>query len=209
MKVTTTIAGIIFSFLVSVVWAYDTNPKPVPMPPAPKEGSGAPKTTPVPSPKDFGAPKVTPPGLPVVGMFQQHFYTDGFAALVEVDKLWDEQGDLVRFYFNSRRVSHAADQCKITVWFLEEYTPYGRKKFNLGRIAYKYYKVSLVYCDLSGEGYLGAFDYEVEVPEGGEVLDGDKKVIGLVSGVKLHKITIEETPYALLGSELKNRYNLK
>ncbi|NPV83146.1 MAG: hypothetical protein HPY46_06160 [Candidatus Aminicenantes bacterium] len=70
-------------------------------------------------------PKATPPGFPTVGMLEQHM-SEGIGNFVEVDRIWNDSGDLVRFYFNSRHVKHDVDKKIITVWFLEEYTPQGR-----------------------------------------------------------------------------------
>lgn len=70
-------------------------------------------------------PRAIPPGVPTVGMLEQHM-SEGIGNFVEVDRIWNDGGDLVRFYFNSRHVQHDVEKKIITVWFLEEYTAQGR-----------------------------------------------------------------------------------
>lgn len=166
-------------------------------------------------------PKATPPGFPTVGILEQHM-SEGIGNFVEVDRIWNDGGDLVRFYFNSRHVKHDVDKKIITVWFLEEYTPQGRNLSiadwksqgvdiePLKDFKYRYYQVSLLYADSWGQVYEYAQQYELAVAAGGEVCDSKMKIIYLMQSAPFQKLTIEDhMHYIHLGEKLQDRYNLK
>lgn len=166
-------------------------------------------------------PKATPPGFPTVGMLEQHM-SEGVGNFVEVDRIWNDSGDLVHFYFNSRHVKHDVDKKIITVWFLEEYTAQGRDLCianwksqgvdiePLKDFKYRYYQVSLLYADSWGQVYEYAQQYELAVAAGGEVCDSKMKIVYLMQSAPFQKLTIEDhMHYIHLGEKLQDRYNLK
>lgn len=159
--------------------------------------------------QDAGQPQAAPPGMPVVGMLRQHTYSGGFATFVQVDRVWDDDGDVFRAYFNANTVQNDQDEGMITVWFLEEYPPNGRKKFNLGDVTYKYYPITLYYLDDFYRPIESEFDYSFFIGPGGEACDADQKVLAVFNQGQIQKLTMDHMPYIRLGDELKRRYNLK
>jgi hypothetical protein len=166
-------------------------------------------------------PKATSPGFPTVGMLEQHM-SEGIGNFVEVDRIWNDSGDLVRFYFNSHYVKHDVDKKIITVWFLEEYTPQGRDISianwksqgidveSLKDFKFRYFQVSLSYADPWGQAYEYPQQYEFAIAAGGEVCDSKMKVVYLMQSTPFQKLTLEENMHFIhLGEKLQDWYNLK
>lgn len=168
-----------------------------------------------------GIPKATPPGFPTVGMLEQHM-SEGIGNFVMVDRMWNDNGDIVRFYFNSHYVKHDLDKKIITVWFLEEYTPQGRDISianwksqgvdveSLKDFKFRYFQVSLSYADPWGQAYEYAQQYEFAIAAGGEVCDSKMKVVYLMRSTPFQKLTVEENMHFIhLGEKLQDWYKLK
>ncbi|MDH7494047.1 MAG: hypothetical protein QHH44_09170 [Candidatus Saccharicenans sp.] len=166
-------------------------------------------------------PRATPPGFPTVGMLEQHL-TEGIGNFVEVDRIWDDKGDIVRYYFNSKYVKHDVDHKLITVWFLEEYTPRGRDLAiadwkaggvdveRLKDFKYRYYQITLAYADDWGKVYVDAFDYRFALVAGGEVCDLKMKIIYLMPSTQFQKLSLEyHMSYIKLGWELNKSFGFK
>lgn len=167
------------------------------------------------------APQVTPPGKPLVGILEQHlYYPNNF---VQVDRVWNDRGTLVTYYYNSATAVNDLDNATITVYFLEEFTNIGRDWLlehyrslgidttGLKDIRYQYYKITLAYADAWGNGYQDPFDYEYIILPGGETCDSNKKYITGVQPVdKFRRIDQKyQMHYVLLASTLKAKYNLR
>ncbi|MCX8161271.1 MAG: hypothetical protein N3G18_10155 [Candidatus Saccharicenans sp.] len=166
-------------------------------------------------------PRATNPGFPTVGMLEQHM-NEGIGNFVQVDRVWNDSGDIVRFYFNSKYVKNDVEKKIITVWFLEEYTPQGRDNSianwkargvdveQLKDFKFRYYQVSLSYADSWGQPYEYPQQYEFAILAGGEVCDSKMKIIYLMSSSPFQKVTIEEHMHLInLGGKLKEWYGLK
>lgn len=165
-------------------------------------------------------PRTTTPGFPTVGMLEQHL-SEGLGNFVEVDRIWNDQGDIVRYYFNSSYVQRDVDKKIVTVWFLEEYTAQGRdlsiadwktKGIDvepLKDFKYRYYQVSLAYANEWGDVEEDPFEYRFALLAGGEVCDSKMKIIFLMPSTQFQKPKPEyHMPYVMLGFELKKRYAL-
>ena len=164
------------------------------------------------------APRVLPPQAPAIGMLEQHMSTIG--NFKKLSALTDEY---VTYYFYVIPISNDRNSGEITVYFLEEYTEKGRKWFldaqakagmdisQLKNVKYVYYPLTLVYVDAWWNVIEDPFAYEWIIPRGGELCDSNRKIIGYLTATKkFQKINIHtHMQYALLASELKNRYNFK
>jgi hypothetical protein len=167
------------------------------------------------------APKAMPHGRPLVGMLEQHlYYPNNF---IEVDRVWDDRGTLVKYYYNVATLVNDLGNAEITVWFLEEYTDIGREWLlnhyrsiginttSLKDLRYHYYQITLAYADVRGNGYEDPFDYEYIILPGGETCDSNKKYLTFVQPVdKFRRIDHKnQMHYVHLASALKNKYNLR
>jgi len=166
-------------------------------------------------------PRATLPGFPTIGTLQLHM-NDGIGNFIQVDRIWNDKGDIVRYYFNAKRVKDNMEESMITVWFLEEYTPQGKELLiqayksqgvntsHLKDLKYKYYQLDLAYADTWGNAYNGPFDYEYFIRPLGEICDSNKKIIAYMAPtIKFLKIDNNHVHYAMLGNKLKNMYNLR
>lgn len=148
---------------------------------------------------------------------------DGLGNFFQVDRVWNDQGDIVRYYFNQSNVKNEPDEGYITVWFLEEYTPQGRDMMikaydsqgmntaHLKDMKYQYYQITLAYVDAFGNAYESEFDYEFSILPLGEVCDSRQKILSYIQTTgKFQKLnTPRDMHYIMLGNELKKRYDLK
>jgi hypothetical protein len=164
------------------------------------------------------APRATPPGFPTIGLLEQHMSNIG--NFYKISALTDEY---VRYYFNVIPVSNDKDHGEITVYFLEEYTEAGRQWLvdayakagrdisRLTTLKYIYYPITFVYVDPWGNALEDPFAYEWVIRSTGEICDSNRKIIASFDGTsEFQKINIHShMHYALLASELKNRFNLK
>lgn len=166
-------------------------------------------------------PRATPPGFPEVGMLAQHM-NEGIGSFVEIEPVWDKQGDIIRCYFNQNHVQHDKEKKIITVWFLEEYLPRGRDYFiadlksknenveALRDFKYKYYQISFAYADEWGKPYEYALEYGFAILAGGEVCDSKMKIITLMDAVPFQKLIYTNYfTYYYLSQEVQKRYLLK
>ena len=166
-------------------------------------------------------PKATPPGKPLVGILEQHlYYPNNF---VEVDRVWDDRGTLVTYYYNLATVVNDLGHATITVFFLEEFTDIGREWLldhyrsigsnttGLKDLRYLYYKITLAYADAWGNGYQDPFDYEYIILPGGEACDSNKKILTSVQTTDEFRKIDEKNQmnYVHLASALKSKYNLR
>ncbi len=163
-------------------------------------------------------PRATPPGFPEVGMLAQHM-NEGIGSFVEVDRVWDDQGDIIRYYFNQNHVQHDKEKKIITVWFLEEYLPRGRDDFiadlksrnmdveAIRDLKYRYYQISFAYADKWGQPYKHYLEYEFAIVAGGEVCDSKMKIITLMAAVPFQKLLDTDfITFYHLSQRLKERY---
>ncbi len=166
------------------------------------------------------APKVVPPGRPEIGITEQHLYTPG--NFVKVHDL-DISGTLyVTYYYNESTVKDDLIKATISCWLLEEWTDAGRvwllnKYLSMGidtagfqHLRYLYYPITFLYADPVSGAFYDAYQYEYIINAGGEVCDGNRKIITYVSATSMFAGIDEKNQEHLLrlADALKKKYNL-